>query len=131
MRKKKKSQLEFRLFVYPTYNETTRKWATAFRLQTIEQFSNFTYEIVVKDTVREKTISWSIRGLQSPTVHLPGSGPASFMKEYENLKGVYEFVISKLDGAENAFTLRVASDEVAILNSPKTPFVEIIPSNET
>ena len=130
MRKRKRPHIEYQLFVFPSYKEVRRKATTTFRLQTTEQFSNFSYEIVVKDKVEEKKISWSIHGLRSPAVSLPSSGTAIFKKEYENLKGVHDFIITKLDGEENAFTLSLAENKVAILKSPKKPFVDIVPSGE-
>ena len=130
MKKRKEAHIEYRLFVFPSYKEVTRKATTTFRLQTTEQFSNFSYEIVVKDKVEEKKLSWSIHGLRSPAVSLPSSGPAIFKKEYENLKGVHDFIITKLDGEENVFSLSLAENKIAILKSPKRPFVDIVTSGE-
>jgi hypothetical protein len=128
MPKRKKSQTEYRLFVFPSHSEVAKKQGIVFRLETAKEFSNFSYAITVEERLTDKTISWKIHGLRSPRIGLPATGPATFVKKYENLKGLYLFTIAKLDGEENTFTLNVLEQKVSIVKAPRQAFLEILTS---
>jgi hypothetical protein len=128
MPKRKKSPTEYRLFVFPSYSEVAKKHGIVFRLETVKEFSNFSYAIAVEERLMENTISWKIHGLRSPGISLPATGPATFVKKYENLKGVYLFTITKLDGEENTFTLNVFEQKVSVVKAPRQAFLEILTS---
>ena len=128
MRKKKQGHAEYRLLIFPSFSEVTKKFSTLFRLETVKEFANFSYEIAVEERVLNNTISWKIHGLRSPQVSLPATGPAAFAKKYENLRGVYEFTITKLDGAENSFTLSILEQKVSVVKVPKHRFIKVLTS---
>jgi hypothetical protein len=126
MQKRKKSSAEYRLFVLPSYSEVAKKQEIAFRLETVREFSNFSYAIAVEERLTGGTLTWKIHGLRSPGISLPATGPATFVKKYDNLKGVYLFSITKLDGVENTFTLDISEQGVSVVKSPKQTFLEIL-----
>ena len=125
MKRKKRPHLEYRLFVLPSFNEVTKKYSTVFRLETIKEFSNFSYEIAVEEMIVGSSIRWKIHGLRSPGISLPSTGPAAFTKKHNNLSGMYEFTLTKLDGAENTFTFHIHDGEVSLVKSPRQKFLEI------
>ncbi len=125
MQKKKRTHIEYRLFILPSFHQATKKPTTLFRIETVKEFANFTYEIAVDEKVIGNTIAWRIRGLRSPEISLPATGPAIFSKTHENLRGVYQFVVTKLDGAENSFTMKFHDRTISIINAPKKKFIEI------
>lgn len=128
--RRKKNQLEYRLFIVPTYDEVSKKWSTLFRLETVQEFSAFQYEIAVEEKVAERRIEWRVRGLRSPAINLPHSGPAVFTRTYNNLRGKYHFIIRRYDGTENEFILNIENEEISLLKSPKEKFLEILTSAE-
>jgi hypothetical protein len=128
MRKKKKSPIEYRLFIFPFRGETARKRGTVFRLETVKEFSNFSYTIAVEERLTEDAIIWKIHGLRAPEISLPATGPASYERKYENLRGVLSFTIMKLDGVENTFTLDFFNRKVSIIKAPRRGFLEVLPS---
>lgn len=130
MRKKKRTHLEYRLFILPSFSQATKKPATLFRIETVKEFANFTYEIAVDEKVLGNTIAWKIRGLRSPDISLPATGPATFSKIHENLRGVYQFVVTKLDGVENSFTMNFHDRTISIIKAPKQKFIEIHTSTD-
>jgi hypothetical protein len=130
MRKRKKSQIEYRLLISRFHSEAGSKQGVVFRLETVKEFSNFSYAIAVEEQLRGNTIIWKIHGLRSPAISLPATGPATFVKKYEELKGSYLFTITKLDGAENTFALDILDQKVSVVRAPKQKFLEILSSVE-
>lgn len=130
MRKKRPTHLEYRLFILPSFSQATKKPATLFRIETVKEFANFTYEIAADEKIVGNSIVWKIRGLRSPEISLPATGPAAFSKMYENLRGVYEFAVTKLDGVENSFTINFQDQRISIIKSPKQKFIEIHTSTD-
>lgn len=124
--RRKKNRLEYRLFIVPTYDEVSKKWSTLFRLETVQEFSAFQYEIAVEEKVAERRIEWRVRGLRSPAISLPHSGPALFTRKYNKLRGKYNLIIRGLDGMENEFTVDIGGRKVSLLKSPKEKFLEIL-----
>jgi len=128
MQKKKKSSIEYRLLISRSLSEAARKQEIVFRLETVKEFSSFNYAIAVEEQLTGDTIVWRIHGLRSPAISLPATGPATFVKKYEGLKGVYLFTLTKLDGAENTFTLDISGRKVSVIKAPKHRFIEILTS---
>lgn len=128
MRKRKKSLIEYRLLISRSYSEASRKLGIVFRLETVKEFSSFNYAIAVEEQLTGNTIIWKIHGLRSPAISLPATGPATFVKKYEDLKGSYLFTITKLDGAENTFTLDIFEQKVSVVKAPRQKFLEILTS---
>jgi len=116
------------MLIQPTFDETLKKAGTLFLIETVKLFSNFNYEIVVKDSKDKKNLRWSLHGLRAPELSMPASGAAQFRKVYFDLKGTYAFTLQKIDGEENSFELRVLASSVSVKGTPRTPFVAIYTS---
>jgi hypothetical protein len=125
MRKRKKSPIEYRLSIFPSHGELPMKRSMVFRLETVKEFSNFSYAIAVEEQTIGDAIVWKVHGLRAPEISLPAVGPATYEKQYENLRGVYSFTVMKLDGVENTFTLDIVDEKVSVVKTPKHRFLEI------
>lgn len=117
---------EYRLLVTPHFNERGQKYTTLVRLETVKAFASFQYELSVEEELGKKLIKYRVRGLKTPHLSLPASGHAGFEHEYEDLKGTYEITVEGLDGKTNAFTVRIAPEQVKVTKSPPEPFVHLI-----
>jgi hypothetical protein len=132
---KKKQQppvhaIEYRLLITHKYNEQLKKTTILVALRTREEFSNFTYEIVVNDTVQDGVLSLDLHGLRTPKHTIPSSGPAVFKKEFDHLNGVRKITVSKLGKELNVFTVKILKDKVAVESTPEKPFVDMVTSEE-
>ena len=117
---------EYRLLVCHKYSAQFKAMVVRVALRTIDEFSNFLYDIVVEDTIKGNTLSLNIHGLRAPRQTLPAFGPATFSKEYRDLEHIEEIVVAKLDGVENTFQVKISRDSVAVKKSPKETFVQLI-----
>jgi hypothetical protein len=99
-------------------------------LRTVTEFSNFRYEIVVQESVTDNTMRLNISGLRAPQISLPNTGPAMFEKEYTNLKGIHNVIITKLEREENKFVIDISAKGVIVKQSPKEKFVEIVTDHQ-
>ncbi len=124
-RQESKETSEYRLLITPQYNERGQKYTTLFLLETVKSFASFRYDLSVEETMDKKTIKYRVLGLRTPQLSLPATGHAQFMREYDNLKGTYQVVIEGLDGKINAFSVRIAPQQVRLVSSPPQPFITI------
>lgn len=129
-RVKPKVPIEYRVLIAPRYKERQKETVTIIALRTVNEFTNFHYEIVVSPEISDHTIKLNILGLRAPQITLPGSGPATFEAEYKNLNGQYNIIISKLDRAENHFSVVISNERITVEESPKNTFVEIVTSEK-
>ncbi|MGA9408374.1 MAG: hypothetical protein WBW71_14660, partial [Bacteroidota bacterium] len=60
MTTKKHKGGEYRMLIQPTYDETLKKAGTLFLIETVKQFSNFSYEVVVEETREDKQLTWAL-----------------------------------------------------------------------
>ncbi|MBI4549017.1 MAG: hypothetical protein HY707_13625 [Ignavibacteriae bacterium] len=123
---KPKFPIEYRLLITPKYNERTKETVTLVALRTVNEFSNFRYELVVEPEFANNTLRLNIHGLRAPQLTLPESGPALFQTEYSDLIGAYTIIVSKLDQEENAFSIKISNEKVTVEKSPNKKFVEIV-----
>ena len=121
---RKDAAVEYQLIISPKKSEEAPSFV--FTLRTVEEFQSFQYLISVDTIIREEQIRFDIRGLKTPGVNLPRSGPATFSKEFSHLMGRYEIVVSKPDGQENSFLINVRGNSAAIERMPRKKFVELI-----
>jgi len=121
---------EYRLLVCYKYSPQFKAMVIRVSLRTIDEFSNFLYEIVVEDTIKGNTLSLNIHGLRAPRQTLPAFGPATFTKEYRSLEHIDEIVVAKLDGVENSFQVKISKDSVILKQSPKDNFVQFTTKEE-
>lgn len=129
-RVKPRLPIEYRALITQRYNEREKQTVTVFALRTVNEFTNFRYEIVVLPELFDQTIRLNIHGLRTPQVALPGSGPAMCEVEYRNLDGVYTLIVSKLDRGENNFEVSISGKHITIDKTPQEKFVEVVTSEE-
>jgi hypothetical protein len=108
MAKKTRKGGEYRMLIQPTYDETLKKAGTLFLIETVKQFSSFSYEVVVEETREEKQLTWALHGLRAPELLMPSFGGAQFKKIYFDLKGIQTFILKKIDGEMNEFKLKIS-----------------------
>ena len=121
-----KFPIEYRLLITPIYHEREKRKATRVALRTVNEFTSFRYEIVVKPELTDRTIRLSIQGLRAPQLTLPEMGPALFATEYTGLHGNYTIIISKPSREENIFTVNISDTHVVLENSPAKRFVDLV-----
>lgn len=129
-RVKPKFPIEYRVLMMPKYKEREKEIVTFVALRTVNEFTNFRYEIVVTSEVQDHVIQLNIHGLRAPQVMLPGTGPAISTLEFRNLSGLYEVVISKLDREVNSFCVHNSDKAIIVKKIPKKKFVEIVTNEE-
>jgi hypothetical protein len=125
MAKKTRKGGEYRMLIQPTYDETLKKAGTLFLIETVKQFSSFSYEVVVEETREEKQLTWALHGLRAPELLMPSFGGAQFKKVYFDLKGIQTFILKKIDGEVNEFKLKISPSSVAVQTIAGTPFVSV------
>jgi len=122
--------IEYRLLLVPRYDERMKQYLTHATLRTVNEFSSFRYEIIVSPSVQGNLLGFHIQGLRAPQVTLPHSGPAIFEYDFPGLDGTYDVVITKLDHAENRFTVSISRSEVTVKASPAQRFIDIVTDKE-
>ena len=127
---KPKFPIEYRLLIIQRFKEREGKTVTLVALRTVNEFTSFRYEIVAGLEVDGQKIRLKIHGLRAPQVTIPGTGPALFREEHEQLRGLYTVAVSKLDREENVFSVRFDGDIVTVESSPRNKFVEIVTNEE-
>ncbi len=125
MAKKARKGGEYRMLIRPTYDETLKKAGTLFLIETVKQFSSFSYEVVVAETRDDKRLTWALHGLRAPELLMPSFGGAQFKKVYFDLKGTQTFVLKKIDGEANEFKLKISPSSVAVQSVNGKPFVSV------
>src|SRR5436309_13245213 len=125
-RVKPKFPIEYRLLITPRFKDREKVIVTHVELRTVNEFTSFHYEIVVKPDLAGTVLRLNIHGLRAPQVSLPGSGPATFAIEYPNLKGHYTVIVSKLDHEENTFFVDISPGGVIVKKSPQSKFVDVV-----
>jgi hypothetical protein len=113
------------MLIQPTYDETLKKAGTLFLIETVKQFSSFSYEVVVEETRDDKHLTWALHGLRAPELLMPSFGGAQFKKVYFDLRGVQTFILKKIDGEVNEFKLKISSTSVAVQIMSGIPFVSV------
>lgn len=130
MAKKQHKGVEYRMLIRPTYDETLKKSGTLFLIETVKQFSNFSYEVVVEEMLEGKQLTWALHGLRAPELLMPSFGGAQFRNVYYDLKGTYVFILKKIDGEVNEFQLKILRSSVTLQHGPDTPFVSFYTSEK-
>jgi len=125
-RVKPKFPIEYRLLITPKVKEREKKIVTLFALRTVNEFTNFRYEIIVEPEVNNRTMHLKIRGLRAPQVSIPAVGPATFSAEYDGLNGSYDVIISKHAKYENKFIVNINKEKIVVKEIPNKRFIEIV-----
>ena len=88
-------------------------------------------EISVEERRENKRMLYKILGLKAPQIALPASGHARWTREYEGLKGTYEFVVEGFDGTSTTFSVRFRSGAISLVKPPSGPHVQVIVTSST
>jgi hypothetical protein len=126
MAKHKPQGYEYRLRVLLRYDDREQVTQTHIRLETAASFASFRYEISVQETRLDRGLKLKILGLKAPQLSLPSSGPAAFIREYTNLKGVNDLVVEGLDDKQSVFTVDITPNRVLLVKRPRESPIEII-----
>ncbi|MDI6765575.1 MAG: hypothetical protein QME52_01930 [Bacteroidota bacterium] len=118
--------VEYRLLITLKYEEREKKAVTYFTLKTVQEFSYFSYEIIVEPVIHDRTVQFNIHGLRAPRVTIPSAGPATFITKFEKLDGRYFLIISKNDKRVNRFTVNIKKNSIVVEENPTNKFIEII-----
>ena len=118
MAKRPKAQSpDYRLTVLPHRNERTSAPTTLVTLETAQSFAAFQYELSVEEVRSGDAITYKVLGLKAPSLSLPASGPARFVREYDDLRGVVSFTVIGLDGVKGACSLRIGPRGAEVVKS--------------
>jgi hypothetical protein len=99
---KKPDKHEYKCKAFYHFEESTDSQLCVFRIETVAEFTNFVYEIVV-DTVQEKRdLYFVLMGLKAKANALPHVEPAITDLALYDLVGEYNVNIVKQDGAINS-----------------------------
>jgi len=113
-RRGKQEAPEFRLVVSATVNERTGRPATLVVLQTTKSFSTFRYALAVDDRLENDALVLKVLGLRTPSLDLPATGPAQFLKEYDGLAGDIRIVVEGLDGSHSSIGTHITPGRVTL-----------------
>ena len=118
--------IEYRLLLVQRYKERERRFVTYVGLRTVNEFSNFRYEIIVDPVVANGTVRLNVHGLRAPQLTLPSAGPALYEAELPDLRGKHEVTVAKLDGEENTFTVDISERTIVLQAEPGEKFVVVV-----
>jgi hypothetical protein len=106
---------EFHLRLERTISPSTRRPCTLLVLTTVKAFTNFRYGLTVEESREGNLLRLTVLGLDAPDLNLPGSGPAEFRREYEDLTGDCTVELTTLDGKSATARFAISNDRVALL----------------
>lgn len=124
-RARKKDSRDYRLLVTHHFNERLQRPVLLVLLETVQAFAAFKYQLSVKEERRDHAIRFKVLGLKPPQLDMPAPGHAQYTREYEDLAGTWQLEVEGLDGAVNAFSIRIGHDRVKVLKAPAGGFVEL------
>jgi hypothetical protein len=110
---KKNQPIEYRLLVRFSYDERQKKTGILFLLETVMQFTNFSYFIDVKDSINQRELQWTLHGLRAPSKNMPSTGTARFQKVYFNLPKSVRFTLVKTGTVKAETELSFSGTSVA------------------
>ena len=103
---------------------------TRIALRTMNEFTNFRYEIVVEPTLEVDILRLKVQGLRAPKLSLPSTGSATFVTEYPDLQGRLTIIVSKPDRQENEFVVNIAGRSVELRKGPRLGFIQLVTKEE-
>ncbi|MEW5798949.1 MAG: hypothetical protein AB1728_08060 [Bacteroidota bacterium] len=121
---KRKLHTEYRLLLEHTYDETLKKEGVLFLLETTMQFTNFSYQIDVKEMMEGTTIHWSLHGLRAPSMNMPETGTAQFSKVYFDLPKSITFILHKKEKVQASTGIKILKSSITV-SDPHPNFLKI------
>ncbi|PKL83655.1 MAG: hypothetical protein CVV24_03825 [Ignavibacteriae bacterium HGW-Ignavibacteriae-3] len=118
---KKPDKLEYSCKSYYKYDEAARKQFCVFAIETVVEFTNFSYEVSV-DVVQEKNvINFILMGLKANMNVVPMVQPAKKEMLFQDLVGDYIVNVVKQDGAINTgeFHFNIYKKEIVLTKQYK------------
>lgn len=118
---KKPDKIEYLCKAFYEYNETTRKQYCVFAIETIVEFTSFSYEVSI-DVIQEKNvINFVLMGLKAKTNVVPLVQPARTELRFQDLVGDYIVNVVKQDGAINTgeFHFNIYKKEIVLIKQYK------------
>lgn len=125
MAQKKQKEPEYTLHIFRHRDERINTTGIVFLVQTVKEFTNFKYQILLEGGLRGKTIELNILGLRTTPLIMPGTGPAIGRKDFPDLKGSYALMVAKLDGDKNQFQLELTAKKITITQMPSQAFIRV------
>ncbi len=123
MASKKKRDPDYSLNIFHHYDERTKRNVVVFLIQTTKIFISFRYEILLEDEIIGHDINLKITGLHVPELLMPQTGPAQGRRDYTNLDGTYNLIVTKQDKTMNEFAVHISPTIIDIKQKQKTPFI--------
>jgi hypothetical protein len=117
---------EYRLLVAPHYDQRKQRNITRVVLETVKAFASFRYDLTVEEKVSSTTIAYKILGLSAPQLSLPAAGPARFVRDYDNLNGVYDLSVQGLDGKTSTVGIRIRPNDVKVVRPSAVTSVDVV-----
>ena len=118
---KKPDKIEYICKAFFNYNETIRKQFCVFAIETVVEFTSFSYEVSV-DLIQEKNVvNFILMGLKAKTNVVPQVQPARTELLFQDLVGDYIVNVVKQDGAINTgeFHFNIYKKEILLLKEYK------------
>lgn len=128
MPRKKKTEPEYRLRVFPARDERSGTSVVVVAVETIKEFVNFNYEILLEERKVGTTIHLKILGLHTPASVMPGVGPARGLRVHPQLEGLVSITVTKPDGEVNRFEFEIEKRSITIKKMPEEPFLRFSPN---
>jgi hypothetical protein len=98
---KKPDKLEYICKAFYKYDETVRKQYCVFAIETIVEFTSFSYEVTIEVLHEKNEFNFILMGLKAKTNVVPLVQPARTELLFEDLVGDYIVNVVKQDGAIN------------------------------
>lgn len=113
---KKSDKLEYLCKAFYRYDQTVKKQYCVFAIETIIEFTNFSYEISVESIQEKNVINFILMGLKAKTNVIPLVQPARTELLFQDLVGDYTVNVVKQDGAINAaeFHFNILKKEILL-----------------
>lgn len=113
---KKPDKLEYICKAFYKYDDTVKKQYSVFALETVAEFTSFSYEVSVEIFKEKNTINLVIMGLKAKLNSVPQIMPARKEILFEDLIGDFLVNVVKQDGAINSaeFHLNIYKKEILL-----------------
>lgn len=118
---KKPDKIEYLCKVFFKYDNTSKKQLYVFAIETVAEFTNFSYEISVEAVKEKNTITFFLMGLRAMPNMAPKIQPARTEIPFDELMGDYTVNLVKQDGAINTakYHFNVFMKEIKLIESFK------------
>ncbi len=119
---KKSDKLEYLCKAFYKYDESVHKQFCVFAIETIVEFTSFSYEVTIEVVKKKNVLNFILMGLKAKTNVVPLVQPAKTELLFEDLVGDYVVNVVKQDGAINTgeFHFNIYKKEILLTKQYKT-----------